>query len=207
MRKSFWIIFLLAVFNIGLLNIKADCEEDRENASFLEVYKNNIVNEEVTTTRIDIMNLTSNLYVTITNNYNNDSVRLEGDALGNAYYDTVNVHKGIKYEINVYSKDSNCKGILKAFDVVTEKYNEFSSLDVCIGHYEDIELCNPFKKVDLSMEDFIKEVNNQINELSKANESVNYVKEYYLYVLGPIVIGLIVFAIKVYLLRRGKENE
>ena len=101
------------------------------------------------------------------------------------------IFKKINYTIKIYSLDNACKNMLLATKKVsTIKYNPYSKFDVCQGN-ELFDMCKPFYEGEIASKEVF---NNALEEYLKEKNVNNWgkifdvIKEYYLYVLIPILI-------------------
>ena len=212
MKKSLSIFLVLFVsfFNYSLLN--ADCNDIKSEADMVERYLVNIDTKELKTVNINIGDLTQNLYIVVLNDFNDEVKTYHyGDSdNGMVSFDTIHVHESINYIVRVYSEDATC-GIepLKTITFKTSKFNPYSLNDVCQNSY-DIEMCAPFFDIeDMSIEDFNKKVTEIVEELEKpfSKKVGEFIIKYWLYVFIPFVLIVMVYVIRIIILKRGKKND
>ena len=204
--KLFIFMFLLTI-NVNLLN--ASCEEDKVDADNIEFIDLNLLNEEGSSILLRFLNIKSNLYLMVDNDYNNTPVKYILEE-GKDYieFNSLNVNKHINYVVKVYSTDETCgTEALRTIEFTTKKYNSYSSLEVCKGKYDTVPLCDPYNDIEVSsIDNFIKEVNNY-KIIEEENTSFIYLlKKYYYFALIPLIVGLIIFTIKVKQVKKVKNN-
>ena len=212
MKKMSMIVFLVfvSIFNVAFLS--ASCEDVKNEARAVYEVVLNLNTSEEFTIRTQLYNLTENLYVVILNNYNDEvkTLRYSEVVDGVLSFDTYNVNHNISYVVKVYSEDASC-GIepLNTISFTTDKFNEHSISSVCKNPYE-IDMCDPFYDVgDMSFSEFNERVSKLVEEASKTfgDKVLDFIKKYYLFVLIPVILIVLVYVVRIMLLRRGKENE
>lgn len=210
--KKLFVLFVIIIFNIGITNLNASCEQAVMDASLVEVFKTESYDYENADVYISAYGLTENIYVKIINDYNDIEREYhykDVNETGIVGFATDNISKNIKYKILVYSEDESCSLLpLETLEVDTVRFNTYATSALCIGNARETKECAPFYDTkDMTIEDFQKAVDKSVQE-NKPKELIDYVKQYYLYVLVPIVLGGIIFTISaVVLKRRKKANE
>lgn len=84
---------------------------------------------------LSLSGLTDNLYVVISNDYNDDlkTIKYEDTDNGTFKYQTTECLFVITYDIKIYSTKDECKDSLyREFEVKVPKYNVFSGLAMCV---------------------------------------------------------------------------
>ncbi len=184
-------------------------EEEKENYVEMETFFN-----------INILNITTDYYVEITNNQNNEVilVRANDTEDGKYTFEHNNLNTVTTYTMSVYSSnDTGCPDErLSIVRVTTPMINPFASYDVC-SIYPDESVCQKYVTTpgfDSTM------FYNAINGLKAENvenpeddddgviaETTDFIKDYYLYfIIGAVIIaaGVIVFVILKK--KRGKKK-
>lgn len=209
MKKLYLLLIILFTCSISVKSLHADCEEDKISVSGVSVYKMNISNENETTVRFEIYGLKENLYAIITNNYNSENIKIGYSDLKEdkvAYFYTADVSKKINYTIDVYSNSCGDEK-LKTISLKTDKYNPYSTNNVCLGYWSIIDYCNPFyDNDDLTEEEFVIKVKEKIEEI-RPRTIIEYIKSYYIYVLMPVLILTFIFAIRVIILKKRRAKK
>jgi len=212
MKKLISVFLLLFVSLFNYSNLDADCNDVKSEADKVERYIVNVNTRDYITVNINIGNLTENLYIVVLNDFNEEVKTYHYSDANNGMvsFDTVNVQESINYVVKVYSEDNSC-GIepLKTISFKTSKFNPYSLNDVCQNSYE-IEMCDPFYDVeDMTLEDFNKEVGEIVEELEKTfgEKVLEFISSYWLYVVVPFLIIVIIYGTKIFILKRGKKND
>lgn len=218
--KKICLFLLLSTF-IGLNVLKADCEEAKQEG------ENLLVSIEPATlktedTLVEIVLVSDNIYIEVSENYSNTKQTYYKKDLGDSIFlklKSPDIFTNITYEIKTFYTNQEC-GIdpIKVFSIETGIYNKLSDLkicwdklylDICKNYYttEDIEKFGNIQ--DLSEEKINKLVNEELTkeeEKSKINLK-DIIKEYYLYVLIPIIIISIVYIIVIVIVKKRKEVQ
>lgn len=191
--KKIILFIILLVLNISVLNA-VDCELVKESAQDVETYVRELSTEDGIYSQIDIYNMNLALYAVISNDYNNNVVTYRYEDLkdGLLTFKSPTIAEEVNFKIKIYSEEQTCTTEpLKTINVKTRKYNVHSKNNICNNHYDDIELCDPFYDIgDMSLNEFIKKVENAINNLEteKNYTWIDYIKMYYLFVLIPLLV-------------------
>ena len=85
---------------------------------------------------IQLLNLTDDIYVEVTNKANNEKHTYQADDFddGTLKFVTSNSLEAINYEINIFSNDSECRGeLLRKHELVTPKINRYYGTMMCEG--------------------------------------------------------------------------
>lgn len=190
---------------IGVNNLNAICEEDADLVSYDLMYIDN--EEEGLKIKTIVYDIDEALYIKVTNDYNNETSTYDSSYLDeNGYitFDSVYVFDYVNYTIDIYSKDETCSNeVLKTIKYKTNKYNPYSVNDVCDGYENKIDLCASFYDVDnMTEEEFV----NKVKDYKFDKSILGYIKRYYLYVLIPFLIGLVIFTIRLIIYKRRNKN-
>lgn len=212
MKKTLFIILFCIISITNINSLKADCNDAYNDALNTDYIIANINDGEILTTRARIFGLTKNIYAVVTNDYNDvvKTYHYSDTEEGMFTFDTEDIYTNINYIIRFYNEDSNCtKDSLKTITFKTDKYNPYSISDLCNSEYE-IDLCNPFYDIkDMTFEEFTEKLTKKYNKFEEeANRDFKYYfKKYYLYVLIPFIIILVIFIVRIILLKRGNKHE
>ena len=205
MKIRYMIFTILFTCLIGVNNLNAICEEDADLVSYDLTYVDN--EEEGLKVKTIVYDIDEALYIKVTNDYNNETSTYDSSSLdenGYIIFDSVYVFDYVNYTIDIYSKDETCSNkVLRTIKYKTNKYNSYSTNDVCKGNESTIDLCSSFYDTkDMSEEEFLSKVKDYKFDKS----ALGYIKRYYLYVLIPFLIGVIVFTIRLIIFKRGNKN-
>ena len=97
--------------------------------------------------QVNILNLTENMYVEVTNDYNDERVvyQYSDTTKGNISFNWERIIKLVTYTIKVYASDeTGCSGtLLKTITQKLPRFNEYSDYSVC-NNLPDYYLCQRF---------------------------------------------------------------
>lgn len=200
-----------AILNNEALNVKANYEIK------VDRYKDDHPPDEILGTpeaeeyyveeeyiQINILNLTENLYVVVTNDYDDTEVtyNYSNTTDGNISIKWIHMMDLVKYKIEVYTSDNtNCADdLLRTLYVSLPRYNDYSTYAVC-DKVPDYYLCQryvTYEKVEFV--DFEKSIRNEIAKV-EAEEKEKNEKHWYDYIVSffenywvPIVVIVVVAA-------------
>ena len=156
--------------------------------------------------QVNILNLTENMYVEITNDYNDDIVvyHYSDTQNGNISFDWNDVGTLITYTIKVYASSSTgCEGsVLKTLYQALPRYNDYSTYDIC-KNIPDYYLCQRYVTYeDVGFDNFIEQNSKQVEKKLEKEEKTtenekwykkvqNFVKEHKV----PFIIGGVVLVV------------
>lgn len=214
MKRQIGLLLFAITFMFNLNYLQADCKDAQNDALKVKAKIVKINNDEELNIRVDVTNLTENIYLTVVNNYN-DNVRtfyykdLNEDGAISFYTDWV--FSKIDYSIRVYSVDKSCSNdYLNIVNVTTPAFNAFAKMQACLDN-KDLEMCDPFyDSSEITHEEFVEKVNKEVEEVNKTfgDKVIDFIKSYYLYVLIPFVIIVGIYVTRIIILKkeRGKKN-
>lgn len=206
-------LLLVTLLFVNASTLNASCDEDRSNARLLDYQVIYTMNEEEDFIIInEFSNLDDNLHIVVSSN-RTDTV-IDMDNSGKNDIDAISfnneiVNKKVTYSVGVYSKDNTCNEVLRFFSYTTDAYNPYSDNEICDGKSDLIELCSiHYDTSNMTLEEFIEKVENYPVEIDKSifEKIFDFIKLYYIYALIPIGVGLLVFIIKVIILKRRQKN-
>lgn len=212
MKKILMFMTALVIFSVNVYTLKADCNSITKEALEVEKEMLKINDEEGVKISTKIYNLTENLYVTVLNDYDNTPSTYHYSDVkdGILTIDTTTILNSINYVIKVYSEDTTC-GVepLKTLNYTTPKYNDYSTVDKCRGRESEIEMCSAFyDNKGMTPEEFMKKLDKEIKKQEEANHSfMYYVSKYYLFVLIPVILVILVYVVRIIILKRGKAKN
>lgn len=219
MKKYCLISFVLVCFFVNLIFVNADCEgvvkaADKIKVNRVEEFPSEDDEDLYSAFMgLEISNIPDNLYVVISNDYNNDTVTVNSEDLVNGVYryPAPYIYKSVNYDVKVYSKDESCTSSdsVKSFDASTRIINEYFFHNKCLDN-RDLEMCQPvLNDENVSVTEFNKQIDEAIR-LKNRNffEKVwDFLRDYYLYIVVPILLISAVGITRIVILKRGKRHE
>ena len=212
MKKILCVFIVVSVFFTNILTCKAICNDDVLLAAKNVKVEAIPMTEDLIYYVIKISNLTPEVYVTV---YEDDN----GTTTTYTYEDSENgvieiehwyIYEKVYYTVNVYSEVEGCTDeSLNEITVNTKKFNERYGYVSCEEN-PDYEKCDPFYEPPVGEEQTDKEFYEEIQEYNKEQDmsflekTWNVIKEYYLYVLIPIVIVAVIYGILIYVYKAKK---
>lgn len=158
---------------------------------------------------INILNITEDFYIVITNNINDTELTINYSDSEDGIYTFLHetLSNVTTYTINVYSSGENgCSGELLAVKyLVVPKYNEYSTWDMC-EDYSDEAVCQKYTTVETYNESFVfnalslaysERFNVDIDDDIDVESIIDVVLDNFVYILigGIGVIGIVVLII------------
>lgn len=148
--------------------------------------------------QINILNLTENVYVEVTNNQNDDikTFHYEDATNGNISFDQMDVNDLVTYTFKIYSssKTGCADTLLKTLYLSLPRYNSFSEYTMC-QDVPDYYLCKKYVNFEeVEFNDFVKEITKEIErETEKKQEEAN--AKWYQKVIDFIVENKVAFIV------------
>ena len=201
-----FLFIITVIINTNILN--ASCEEAKDFAQDVEFVYSKINNSQKHTISLDISKLYyDELYVVVTNNYNDKSLKFTSEdknEYGYISFYTDNINESITYNLDIYSKScSNNK--IRSLTLTTPKYNSYSERAICEDKIDKIDECDPFYDVEnITWQEFDKLVNDKIHANKKM--IINFIKTYYLFFLIPFVIISLFYITRIIIIKRRNKN-
>ena len=224
--KRYFVLLLSLIFSLFFVNMQllsADCEDMIKEADKIKVFKMTRIpkyeeiegegteNDFLIGVRIEGLN--ERIYAKVSNDYDDKIVTLNQDNLkdGVAEVSSPYIYKSVKMTVSFYSSDESCNvtDALKVINIDTDIFNEFYYYKVC-NENPDLEVCAPTYDNSKYNEDTFKEmVDELIEERDKTilDKTLDFFKEYYLFILIPILLISVIFIVRIVLLKRGMKNE
>ncbi len=213
MKKIFNFVFVSLLLVIGMTNLSATCEEDKENAEYIYYYIAPYIKDDKVNFIAEVGGLSDSMYVTIynsltdeTNTYRyGDEIRVDDRIT----YNLENVNKAFNYDIKVYSSECSSDEVLSSkefeYDGVINKYMDN---EVCLDSntiYKS-DLCNPYTDTSkMTEEEFVKKVKGQIKSYDRNGKVWDIIKKYYLFVLIPVVLITLFFIVRIFIVKRKRK--
>lgn len=126
---------------------------------------------------VNILNITKNTYVEVSNDYNSDVLKYNYNDTknGNVSFDWYNINEVVKFTIKVYaSSATGCEGSsLKTLYLTLPRYNDYSNYTIC-NSIPDYYLCQRYVTYDeISYDSFYTRVNKEVSKIEKQEEIKN----------------------------------
>lgn len=207
--KKMYLLFVIT-FLIWTPNLKASCNDSQILADSINYSSFEYMTDEEVASNVVFYNINDSLYFEVTNNYNDDVDVYNSNNFkdGVLTIESKTVTEKINYSLNVYTTDESCPNrILRKINFNTNKYNVYVYHDACKNRYDTIKYCNPFYDVDdMTLDEFVKLVNEETTKLDVHYSFKDYVKKYYLYVLIPFLVISIVYIVRIIIFKRRKKQ-
>ena len=154
--------------------------------------------------KINIYNITKDLYVTQHNGFNNEDTNIFFEDTENGIYTflTDDLENIINFKYDIYSNLENCTGdILKTYNFIKPKLNLYSQHGACDG-LEDIPYCKKYITEDLNIEEseisrrveeYLASKNTQSEQGNNKKNIIETLKENYIYVI--LGVGIVAGAL------------
>ncbi len=214
MKKFLSLVTIIILLTINVNVLKADCEQDKEDAKYISYFTNPIIQDDKINIYTDLYGIKENMYVTVydsiskeTKTYNYGDENFEYGAL---YIRSWDVNEKIEYVIKVYSNLCEKDEVLNTIEISHDKVNKYAYSDICKENdnvYKS-EWCEPYKDTSNMSE---KEIEKKIKQDAKSfdfkyNVKI-IVKKYYLFVLIPVLLISIFYIVRIILIKRNKKKQ
>lgn len=161
-----------------------------------------------------ISNLKEGMSVKVTNDYNNEELNLSYSDSENGVLkiESPTIYRRVNVKVNVYGSSEVCDEVVKEETITTESYNTYTNSDKCVNN-KDLEVCDPFydanKKTPEEFEKLVKEERKKIDEANKTfvDKALESLSKYWIFILIPVLVIIVVFVVRIIILKRGKNNE
>ena len=176
------------------------------------------IEEEQYYFNLNIANLSDNLFIKVTNNYNEEQLIVNANNINNNLYtyEISNLTDIITYYLTFYTTKENCYAEkINTIELKKPKENPLYYFSVCNNEkLENNKYCDHFITKDFNMNiyDIVDKLNNIIDEqnvdsksdINFFNKIINIFKKYwYLFLVVFVIIILIIFL----LIYRKRKNE
>ncbi len=171
--------------------------------------------------QVNILNLTENMYVEITNNESSDQLvyYYNNTDNGNITISRTNIAEVVKYTIKVYaSSNTGCEGtLLKTLYITLPRYNDYSEYDIC-NKVPNYYLCQKYVTYDkVEFGEFADKITAEVEkveteEKEEANakwyEKVgNFIKEHkVIFITGGIMLIVVAGGAAVIIIRKRRRD-
>ncbi len=221
----------LAIFSLFVysLELRADCSIKKEDASKItvsteksvqEVHVPDVNNEgydedyEIVKVYAVVSNLKEGMSVLVTNDYNNKEETLNYSDSDNGVLkiESPSIYMRVNIKVKVYASSGECNELLREESIKTESYNSYTNSELCTEN-KDLKVCDPFydanSKTPEEFKQLIKEEREDVIEANKTtgDKLVESLGKYWIFILIPILIIVIIFVIRIVIFNRGKSNE
>ncbi len=214
MKKIIYSIFVIMLLGISVLKVNATCNDQ------VLLDAKNVTVEAIPMTEGDIYyiirisNLTPNVYVTVYEDDNETTTTYTYEDSNNGTLDIEHwyIYERVYYTVNVYSDIDGCQDeSLNVLKTNTKKFNDRWRYSICVENPE-LEKCQPFYEAPVGEEQTDEEFYEEVQQ-QKYEESLSFwdkawiiVKEYYLYVLIPIIIISVCYGIVIYVYKTKRSD-
>ena len=186
-----------------------DDVEDLENLPSGE-----LIPEEVPEVRLSVLNITEDIYVVITNDFDNSREEYYYDDTEDGILNWTRqedaLYDKVTYTLEVYALDSSCKAeALRSIKLETPRYNELSEYAACENSSE--YYCQAFTTLDfsLSTEDAIKRFEQKQNpqeSSSNTSSEKSFFELYGIYLLIGFVVIVIIGVVTYVIVRKTQRS-
>ena len=169
---------------------------------------------------INVYNLTKDLYIVVTNNYDSSETTYNFSDVkdGIISFAAPTSDKTVEFTVKVYTTNTECSGnALRTFTVRSPMVNPFVKYEIC-NDAPDFYLCQEYLTADIDITDsqFLERAESYIEGLKTKKEEeknsgddgifsqiLNFISNYWIFLVGGIVvIGVIVTVIVIIRVRR-----
>ncbi len=172
--------------------------------------------------QINILNLTENLYVEVTNDFNKEkeTYRYQDSENGNIAIIKRDLSKVVTYTVKVYaSSNTGCEGeALSTKYVAVPRYNEYSSYSLCdsLPDYYACKRYVTFEEMDFSK--FVEQVTKEIENKNKQEEEEKNNDKWYkevgsfisenkvYFIIGGVALVVIAGVVTVVIIKRRRRS-
>lgn len=157
--------------------------------------------------QVNFLNLTENMYVEVSNDYNKDVkiINYSDTNNGTITFDWSEIYDLVTFTFQVYASDNTgCKGSkLKKITLALPRYNDYSTYGMC-NNLPDFYLCQKYVTYeevgfDVFVSTMFKEVDKKIEKENKEKEEnskwYNQIKNFIVEHKTPFIIGGIVLVV------------
>lgn len=215
MKKILFGTIVLMAFFVNTFTCKAVCNDDVLLAAKDVKVEAIPMTEDLIYYVIKISNLTPDVYVTVYEDDNETTTTYTYDDSKDGVIEIEHwyIYEKVYYTVNVYSTVEGCADeSLNEIKVNTKKFNERYGYVSCEEN-PDYEKCDPFYEAPPGEEQTDKEFYEEIQEYNKKqnmsfwDKVSSTLKEYYLYVLIPIVVVSIVYIVLICVYKKRKGDQ
>lgn len=215
MKKILFGTVVLMAFFVNTFTCKAVCNDDVLLAAKDIKVEAIPMTEDLIYYIIKISNLTPDVYVTVYEDDNETTTTYTYDDSKDGIIEIEHwyIYEKVYYTVNVYSNVEGCTDeSLNEIKVNTKKFNERYGYVSCKEN-PDYEKCDPFYEAPIGEEQTDEEFYEEIQEYNKEQNMSfwvkvsNAVKEYYLYILVPVVVVATIYGILIYVYKSKKGDS
>ena len=214
MKKITLCILVMVSLLFSVSELDASCKDASKDAEKIKYEIDKAATLEEFYIKAVIKGITENVYVKVTNE--NDSMipdkvfHYSDTDKGTIKFDTDNFLYKNTYIVSIYSEDDTCgTDPLEQFDFVLPSYNSYSSYDGC-KEYDYLPACDSFYDTEgFSEEDFNSLFEYQkivIKPATMSNLILHYIKKYWLFVVIPILIIVLIYTYRIVKLKKGEKK-
>lgn len=215
MKKILFGTVVFMAFFVNIFTCKAVCNDDVLLAAKDVKVEAIPMTEDLIYYVIKISNLTPDVYVTVYEDDNETTTTYTYDDSKDGVIEIEHwyIYEKVYYTVNVYSTVEGCADeSLNEIKVNTKKFNERYGYVSCEEN-PDYEKCHPFYEAPVGEEQTDEEFYEEIQEYNKEqnmsfwDKVSSAIREYYLYVLVPIVVVGIVYGVLIYVYKAKKGES
>ena len=183
-KKLFWLLILLVPFSIKAVNCDyQDLSRYQQLASNINFSYDYIEANNSVTFNITVSNMPDELYIIDTSTGNVFSKATTGLSETILY----GYQAGTNYRFDIIPYDEYCYGTTLTKYVNLPAYNSYYLDSVCNGA-ESFSLCQKWTDVNLSHEEFVKQVNEYKNSNKQIENNSEYIQNDF---LNKIIVGFL----------------
>lgn len=180
-----------------------------------------MVDEYETRFKIDVYNLTPDIFIEVKNNYTNETETYYYDDSSEGTITWYRLPEDfdhlVGYTVTVYSNDTNCHGdVLQILpELITPQFNYFSTEAACRNLKNQGQTpyyCEAYVTTDLNMNyyEFLEMANTELNKLEQEAESQNNQENFwekYGVIFLIVIIVILIGGIATVIVRRYKRSS
>ncbi len=220
MKKYSLLLAMLLCFFVSTIKPEASCTDMAKEAEKIVVRKENYVPDELeydekgiviptTFVGIAIDKMTEDFYAVVTSDEDDDVITIRYADTENGFYkiQSHNYYRNVNFEVKFYSTDStkcNSTDAIRKVDIQNDILNQYLYTNKCIEE-PSLEICGKFKNTNkLDVGKFEEEFDKQLEEKNKSvfDKLLDFVKNYWIFILVPIVIISVIYITRIILIKR-----
>ena len=213
MKKLVFGFFAMVILSFNAAILSADCSDDKKIVEDIFITADPLYLNGQIDLYIDIYNLSDDIYLDFYNDKDKKSTIYSVEDIKAQREEGVfnivvpNVSEDIKYSFSFYSNSCGNEKIKVIGDEI-DKVNKYAYSDFCKGNHNKSELCDVFADTEgMNEEEVKKKVEQQVKAYEFKLKIKSSVKKYYLFVLIPVLLIIIVFGVKIYLLKKKQKQK
>jgi hypothetical protein len=197
---------------LGVVNLKADCNTDKEIAK--NMYIDGIAllaDDDTIDIYIELYGLTEDMYAEYYNTFTGETLKYTWEDFkeenGNLYLVTKTVTKPSNFSVTIYSNSCGSDK-LRTYEYQYGTLNKYAVSDFCKDNQHKSDWCKGDANTEGMTEEEVKKKVERDVKLYDAKAKVQEsVKKYYLYVLIPFLLVILIYAIRIYLFKKKQDEK